>query len=234
MRIENRFLLKGRKVIDKNGIENDSSINNMVLHKNIPKGAVAQRDTTCDSKFMLETVHEIGMSIRRAYEFVNKNQVIYLIIDNAGGHGTTGTKEEYERILLQSYKVQVIWQVPNSPETNMLDLGAWMSVQSQVEEEHRNKVMQNDVLAQSVESAFQNLSQTVLTNTYNRWKLNPELILKDEGDNKLVEKCRNKGDNIEDLVHIDEHKMIKIVVIENTTDKENESDRNDDNGSKDE
>ena len=55
---------------------------------------------------------------------------------------TTDTKKEYQQILMDDYKVQVILQVPNSLETNMLDLGAWMSVQSQVEEQHRNKVMQ--------------------------------------------------------------------------------------------
>ena len=73
MRLENESLFNGRKVVDKNGVEKDLSINDLVLYKNIPKGTTMQRDTMCDSKFMLETVHKIGTSIRRANQFVDKN-----------------------------------------------------------------------------------------------------------------------------------------------------------------
>ena len=41
--------------------------------------------------------------------------------DNAGGRGTVGTKQEYERILQREFNIIIVWLIPNSPETNMLD-----------------------------------------------------------------------------------------------------------------
>ena len=52
----------------------------------------------------------------------------------------------------------------------MLDLGAWMAVQSEVENVHRLKVMQNEVLANSTFRAFNNLSAGTLNNIFKRWK----------------------------------------------------------------
>ena len=48
VRIEDGFLLKERKITDKNGEERKLSINDLVLYKNIKKGTTIQRDTTCD------------------------------------------------------------------------------------------------------------------------------------------------------------------------------------------
>jgi hypothetical protein len=56
-------------------------------------------------------------------------------MDNAGGHGTNDAKLQYID-LLKAFKVEVIWQVPRSPETNMLDLGVWMSIQCSVMNVH--------------------------------------------------------------------------------------------------
>lgn len=52
-------------------------------------------------------------------------------MDNTGGHGTNEAKEKYTKIL-KLFHIEIIWQVPRSPETNMLDLGCWMSIQSAV------------------------------------------------------------------------------------------------------
>ena len=48
-------------------------------------------------------------------------QKCYLVIDNAGGHGDDITKDWFERKLRNKYKIIIDWQVPRSPETNMLD-----------------------------------------------------------------------------------------------------------------
>ena len=77
---------------------------------------------------------------------------------------STEAKEEFEKTLRDKYKVRIIWQIPNSPDTNLLDLGAWCTIQSEVEDIHRFLVMDNDVLAKSVENAFLNLDPTKLTN----------------------------------------------------------------------
>ncbi len=48
--------------------------------------------------------------------------------DNAEGHGTNDATARYTSILWNEFKVEMVWQVPRSPETNMLDLGIWMSI----------------------------------------------------------------------------------------------------------
>ena len=45
----------------------------------------------------------------------------------------------------------------------------------------------------------------------------------------MIEKCRNKEDKVEDLVHVDEHENSNMVVIEESTDDDNESDDYDSN-----
>ena len=84
------------------------------------------------------------------------------------------------------------WQVPNSPEMNMLDLGAWMSIQSLVETKHRSLVMRNDVLADTVEEAFNELSSDVLGRVHNRWLKVLDLIIAKGGENTNIDKFRGK------------------------------------------
>ena len=83
-------------------------------------------------------------------------------MDNAGGHGKNDIKKDYEQILKEEYNIVVHWQIPNSPETNLLDLGAWMALQSIEEKHHRLLIMYKDVLAKTIEGSFSCLSETVL------------------------------------------------------------------------
>lgn len=71
---------------------------------------------------MIDVVHEIGSSIQKGYSFIPHSTPVILFMDNAGGHGKKHIKEEYVKKLKDEYNVEVEWQVPNSPETNMLDL----------------------------------------------------------------------------------------------------------------
>ena len=48
---------------------------------------------------------------------------IHLTIDNDGGHGTVLEIEIYKKTSLDKFNIKIIHQVPNSPETNLLDLG---------------------------------------------------------------------------------------------------------------
>ena len=156
-------------------------------------------DVTCNSEFMLQSVREIGRSIRAKYSTVLQSKPIYLVLDNAGGHGTRDCKKKFMRVLRRKYNVLCIWQVPCSPDTNMLDLGAWAAVQAEVEERHRQLVMRNDVLARSVEDAFFNcLDRQKLQNIYDRWLRVLDLIQKSAGGNELVESCRGKS-KLEDV-----------------------------------
>ena len=44
-------------------------------------------------------------------------------MDNAGGHDKIEVTKAYVEKLEKDYNITVVWQVPHSPETNLLDLG---------------------------------------------------------------------------------------------------------------
>ena len=108
------------------------------------------KDTNCDSEFMRSITDEIGASIHKAFNWVPISNPIHLFTDNAGGHGTELAKLEYMDILKSEYNVEICWQVSNSPETNILDLGVWCLLQSLVEHLHRLKRMNEEALARNV------------------------------------------------------------------------------------
>ena len=151
-----------------------------------------EKDVSCDSHFMMTHIREIGAAIRKNYSFVPEDDPIVLFMDNAGGHGKTEVKREYEKILKEEFNVCVEWQVPNSPETNMLDLGVWASLQSKVEILHRGKVMQSDELSKTVHQAFNEITSDVLTKVHERWKMVLHLIVSGKGTNEVVEEHRGK------------------------------------------
>ena len=71
-------------------------------------------------KMIMKTV---ANKIRNYYFWVPLTTTIYLVMDNAGGHGTHQTIEEYRNMMLHQYNIKLFHQIPNSPETNLLDLG---------------------------------------------------------------------------------------------------------------
>ena len=88
---------------------------------------------------------------------------------------------------------------PQLPETNMLDLGVWMALQSITEYLHKKKVMQNDVLAESMQEAFDEISKKILEKVHDWWKLMLKLIVQGKGSNNLVEAHHGLKDNLADL-----------------------------------
>ena len=100
------------------------------------------------------------------------------------------------------FNMQIEWQVPQSPKTNMLDLGVWMSLQSYVEKNHRDKVMQSNELAKSVMLGFSQIPTDVLERVHDRRKLVLRLIYAGKGRNDLVEKHRGKKEETDDLPSI--------------------------------
>eukprot|EP00957_Ditylum_brightwellii_P078367 5958941-Ditylum_brightwellii.AAC.1 len=75
-------------------------------------------------------------------------------MDNAGGHRTDETVDWYVKLSKEEYNIETIHQIPRSPETNILNLGVCMAIQSVVERFYVGKVQEKDVLAQSVEFAW--------------------------------------------------------------------------------
>ena len=140
----------------------------------------------------MEIIPRIGQQLRLQFHWVPAHKPIYLVMDNAGGHGTNDAKASYADILLAS-NVYIIWQPPRSPELNMLDLGIWMSIQSAVTKQHflcRNHV---DALAKSVVSAWSwRLHSQAFLNVWQRLKVVLTCIIDDRGGNRLVEERRGK------------------------------------------
>ena len=58
------------------------------------RGDTIQVDCSCDSAYMLAAMDRVGQSIRSAYHWIPSTEPCYLVMDNAGGHGTDEAIEE--------------------------------------------------------------------------------------------------------------------------------------------
>ena len=121
------------------------TLDHLELFVHMKIGDEVDEDTSCDSRFMLECMPGVGAALRERFHWVPANETVYLCMDNAGGHGTNDAKQQYIN-LLKAFNIKVIWQVPRSPETNMLDLGVWMSIQSAVMKTHYGRRCHHDAL----------------------------------------------------------------------------------------
>ena len=95
----------------------------MTLHVELESGVQVEKDITCDSQFMMDSIFEIGTAIQSSFHWVPQDVPIYLYMDNAGGHGINEIKKQYVRTLKLKFNIIVEWQVLNLPEANLLDLG---------------------------------------------------------------------------------------------------------------
>jgi hypothetical protein len=176
----------------KEGVVTPITLDHLELFVHMRVGDEVDEDTSCDSKFMLECMPRVGAALRETFHWVPPNETVYLCMDNAGGHGTNDAKLQYIN-LLKAFNVEVIWQVPRSPETNMLDLGVWMSIQCSVMNVHYGRKCHHDALAKSVEEAWDGyLSQKAFSNVYSRLRVVLVCIVEDNGGNRLVESKRGK------------------------------------------
>ena len=154
-------------------------------------GDLYEEDCSCDSAYMREAMIRVGEAIRSKYYWLAEDQKCYLVMDNAGGHGTAEAIDYYKSELFTRFNVELIFQVPRSPFTDVLDLGIWMSLQSIVERRHflrrcTTKALHNTVMAMWNST---DLNQTML-NVFGRLKVVMCNILKGGGGNDLVEDNR--------------------------------------------
>jgi len=150
-------------------------------------------DVNCDSTFMLETVDRIGKSIRHKMNWVDPDKPIYLFQDNAGGHGTKVAIKEYCKQLLEKYTIIVIHQCPRSPETNVLDLGIWCTLQWGVDAYMRGKMHDIDALNEGVNKVWDDVNmERAFNGVWGRLTRVVHLIDKEKGGNATVELMRGK------------------------------------------
>ena len=166
-------------------------------------GDTRVEDCTCDSAFMLDVlINEAGPAIRDKFKYLEEGkppgsptEVLYLQMDNAGGHGTNEAKEQYKQQMLAKYNIIVEFQPPRSPELNLLDLGLWVSMQSAVEKLiSRNDFRESaDAIYSACKQVFNNFDASIIQKVYDRLSKKVwSLVVLDRGDNTKVEQCRGK------------------------------------------
>ena len=205
------------------------TVDDLNLHVVIKAGEYQDKDCSCDSEFMLKTIPEIGEAVRSAYHWLEDSEPIYIIMDNAGGHGTDDAKQQYTESLA-AYNIGIIWQVPRSPETNMLDLGIWMSIQSAVERAQRGQRCHHATLAKSVENAWTTyLQEESFKRVHGRLRVVLRCIMDDNGGNNKVEEKRGllfRDCNLIDLPEENTHNnetMTVTNIIEDDVEDDDES-----------
>ena len=80
--------------------------------------------------------------------------MLYIVLNNAGGHGTNKCVDEYVSMLQDDYNIMCIHQIPRSPFTNVLDLGVWATLQSEVERRYFLKRGDTDALVRTVNNVW--------------------------------------------------------------------------------
>jgi hypothetical protein len=178
-------------------VENEKvplDINCLVIQVRHEAGEYVEEDVNCDSQFMLGNIRKVGDAIRDKFSWVPRGDKKYLVMDNAGGHGTEAAIAEYTKILLDEYNIEIIHQCPRSPETNVLDLGIWCSLQWAVDKLMRGKRGDMEALDQGVREVWNNSPElsTAFGNVWTRLGRVLQLIVEDSGGNELVEKKRGK------------------------------------------
>ena len=184
---------EARKTRRENGDSVPVLLDDLHLGVRYKEGDEVQHDINCDSAYMLSIMPKVGKAIRDAYSWVDKDDFVYLVLDSAGGHGTKEAIQEYRQLLLEQYKIKLVHQVPQSPDTNVLDLGIWMSLQSAVEKRHRMHRGDKEALNESVMGVWEEVTnEEAFVKVFDRLKKNYKIIEKNGGGNDLVEEFRGK------------------------------------------
>ena len=68
-------------------------------------------------------MNRVGKALQWPYHWVPIQTPIYLVLDNASGHGSSTCITNYVQILKDRFNVEFVHQIPRSLFTNTLDLG---------------------------------------------------------------------------------------------------------------
>ena len=140
------------------------------IRHRIPAGTDKEGQAIVNSEYMLKVLeHKIGPAIRAKLHWVKDDPdlEIFLQFDNAGGHGTDVAKVAYTKMMWEKFKIRCVFQSPQSPEFNALDLGVWMTVQAAVNKLSRTLRMNMKSLTQCVEQAWDELQESKLQSIVN-------------------------------------------------------------------
>ena len=90
----------------------------------------------CDTKHMISTMDHVRNALREKMHCISMDDAIYLIMENAGGHGKNYATKKCTIDLKTKYNLKIIHQVPRSPCCNALNLRVWCSLHASVEKFH--------------------------------------------------------------------------------------------------
>ena len=81
------------------------TLDDVCLQVRYCQGDMVAKSTTRDSIFMKGAMRRIGVALREKYHWVNLSTPIFLMLDNAGGHGTNQCIGGYVTMLKDEYNV---------------------------------------------------------------------------------------------------------------------------------
>ena len=61
-------------------------------------GDKIKEDCLCDSEHMLNIMTKVAVAMREKFHLISKVKKLYLVMDNAGGHGTGNSINQYNHI----------------------------------------------------------------------------------------------------------------------------------------
>ena len=104
------------------------------------------------------------------------------MLDSAGGHGTKSQKYNHESIL--KHKTMLVYQMSQSPDTSIPDLGIWTSLQYIVPKYHRLKCDDKEVLQCKVMDALNQVTDVqAFMRVFDMLTKNYKIIRACSGDN---------------------------------------------------
>ncbi len=80
--------LENKRLRQQDGLEQELTIADLDLFLRLPVGTIITEDINDNSDYMLRVMPLISAAIHQQMPFVPQDETIYLVMDNAGGHGT--------------------------------------------------------------------------------------------------------------------------------------------------
>jgi hypothetical protein len=81
------LIIGNKSYIDESVINTQLTTNDINLSIRVPRSTETEKDAACDSAFMLVLLEGVGTSIQAALHWVDREEHIFLFIDNTGGMG---------------------------------------------------------------------------------------------------------------------------------------------------
>ena len=86
-------------------------IDEVKLKVRMEAGDKIERDCSCDSQYMLSAMDRVGAAVRKSFCWIPEEEECYIVMDNAGGHGTDIAIVEYTNMLKEKFNIKIIHQI---------------------------------------------------------------------------------------------------------------------------